>query len=157
MSSSKAFDTRGILTWQFLTNQRIKIERKTWSTRDLGKKRSSPPVFLNNWLNFCVRGQFEIKILIVRGHSDINTTYIIYKHNIYQLAPAIIWKLVTCQQTTSTKYSTSIGRHLSPRYGQVRLFRGYLVLTAVNWSIDVIHDWSQHWCAISFLLGSQSS
>ena len=42
--------------------------------RDHGKKRSSPPVFLKNWLNFCVRGQFEIKIVTVQGHSDI--TYI---------------------------------------------------------------------------------
>ena len=33
--------------------------------------------FLNNWLNFRVRGQFEIKMLIVLGHSDINTTYLI--------------------------------------------------------------------------------
>ena len=39
---------------------------------DNGKKRSSPPVFLKNWLNFCIQGQFEIKILIVQGHSDIN-------------------------------------------------------------------------------------
>ena len=38
-------------------------------------KRSSPPVFLKKWLNFRVRGQFEIKILIVRGHNDINTTF----------------------------------------------------------------------------------
>ena len=42
-----------------------------------------------------------------------------------------------------------MGRHLSPRYGQVILVSGYPVLTAVNWS--------QHWCAISFLLGSQTS
>ena len=41
---------------------------------------------------------------------------------------------------TSKKYSTSMGRHLSPRYGQVILVSGYPVLTAVNWS--------QHWCAI---------
>ena len=33
-----------------------------------------------------------------------------------------------------------MGRHLSPRYGQVILVSGYLVLTAVNWS--------QHWCPI---------
>ena len=33
-----------------------------------------------------------------------------------------------------------MGRHLSPRYGQVILVSGYPVLTAVNWS--------QHWCAI---------
>ena len=39
--------------------------------RNHGKKRSSPPVFLKNWLNFCVRGQFEIKIVTVQGHSDI--------------------------------------------------------------------------------------
>ena len=29
----------------------------------------------NNCLNFRVRGKFEVKILIVVGHSDINTTY----------------------------------------------------------------------------------
>ena len=33
-----------------------------------------------------------------------------------------------------------MGRHPSPRYGQVILVSGYLVMTAVNWS--------QHWCAI---------
>ena len=38
------------------------------------------------------------------------------------------------------KYLTSMGQHLSPRYGQVILVSGYPVLTAVNWS--------QHWCAI---------
>ena len=41
------------------------------------------------------------------------------------------------------KYSTLIGRHLSPRYGQVIVVSGYPVLTAVSW-------W-QRWCAISFL------
>ena len=58
----------------------------------------------------------------------------------------IIWKPVTCQRITSKKYSTSMGWHLSPRYGQEILVSGYLVSTAVNWS--------QHWCEISFLLGS---
>ena len=57
--------------------------------------------------------------------------------------PAIIWKLVTCQRITSKKYLTSMGRHLSPRYGQVILVSGYPVLTAVNWS--------QHWCPICAL------
>ena len=33
-----------------------------------------------------------------------------------------------------------MGRHLSPRYGQVILVSGYPVLTDVNWS--------QHWCPI---------
>ena len=42
-----------------------------------------------------------------------------------------------------------MGRHLSPRYGQVILVSGYPVLTVVNWS--------QYWCAISFLLGSQTT
>ena len=51
----------------------------------------------NSWLNFRIRGQFEIKILIVR---HINTTYFIWiKKN--KLEPAIIWKLVTCQRITS--------------------------------------------------------
>jgi len=35
------------LTCQIMTNQSIKIGRRPWPTRDLGKKRSSPPVFLN--------------------------------------------------------------------------------------------------------------
>ena len=91
------------------------------------------------WLNFRVRGQFEIKMLIVLGHSDINTTF----HINFKNEPAIIWKLVTRQRITTKKYSTWMGRHLSPRYGQVILVSGYLVLTAVNWS--------QHWCAISGL------
>ena len=40
-------------------------------------KKSSLPLFLKNWLNFRGRGQCEIKILIMRGHSDINRTYVI--------------------------------------------------------------------------------
>ena len=43
------------LTCQILTNQSMKFGR-TWPTRDLGKKRSTTPVVLNNWLNFRVRG-----------------------------------------------------------------------------------------------------
>ena len=57
-----------------------------------------------------------------------------------ELEPAIIQKLVTCQRITSKRYSTSMGRHLSPRYGRVIMVSGYPVLTAVNWS--------QHWCTI---------
>ena len=63
------------LTCQILTNQSIKIGRRAWPTRDHGKKRSSLPVFFKNWLNFRVRGQFEIKIFTVRGHSDINNIF----------------------------------------------------------------------------------
>ena len=44
------------LTCQILTNQRAKIGRRAWPTRNLGKERPSPPVFLINWLNFRVHG-----------------------------------------------------------------------------------------------------
>ena len=66
-------------------------------------EKSKATVFLacNSWLNFCVRGQFEIKILIVR---HINSTYFmwIFLKKI-KLEPTIIWKLVTCQRITSKK------------------------------------------------------
>ena len=75
--------------------------RRAWPTCDHGKKRSSPPVFLNKTgLNFRVRGQFEIKILTVRGHSDINTTYFIWVIGKNKLKPAAM-KLVICQWLTS--------------------------------------------------------
>ena len=79
------------LTCQIVTNQSIKIGRRAWPTCGHDTKRSSPPVFLKNWLNFRVRGQFEIKILIVRGHNDINTTYFIWIIGKNKLEPAIIW------------------------------------------------------------------
>ena len=72
-----------------------------WPKRDHAKKRSSPPLFLKKWLNFRVRGQFEIKILTVRGHSDINTTYFIWILKKIKLEPTITWKLLTCQRITS--------------------------------------------------------
>ena len=46
--------------------------------------------FQKNWLNFRVRGQFEIEISIVRGHNDINTTYFIRIIGKNKLEPAII-------------------------------------------------------------------
>ena len=82
----------------------------------------------NSRLRFLIRGQFEFKILIAR---HINTTYFIWIKK-YKIEPAIILKLVTCQRRTSN--SSLMGRHLSPRYGQVILVSGYPVLTAVNWS-----------------------
>ena len=92
----------------------------------------------SSWLNFRVWGQFEIKILIVR---HINTSYFIWIFfRKSKLEPAIIWKPVPCQRITSKKCFTSMGRHLSPRFAQMILVSGYLVLTAVNWS--------QHWCPI---------
>ena len=98
--------------------------------RDHGKKRSSPPVFLKNWLNFRVRGQFEIKIVTVQGHSDL--TYIscesLEKINLSLRS----FETGNLSADNFKKYSTSMGRHLSPRYGQVILVSGYPVLTAVN-------------------------
>ena len=85
--------------------------------------------------------------LIVKGHSDKHIIYLIWIFFKNKLEPAIIWKLVTFQWITSKTYSASMGRHLRTRYGQVILVSGYLVLTAVNRL--------QHWCSISFLLGSQ--
>ena len=79
-------------------------------------------------------GQFDIKIVIVRGDTDVNTTYLIWIFKKSKLEPAKTNKL---SADNFKKYSTLMGRHLSPRYGQVRLVSGYPVLTAVNW-------W-QHW------------
>ena len=69
--------------------------------RDHGEKSekhlSFPPVFLNNWLNSCVRGQFEIKMLIVLGHSDINPTF----HMNFNKWACNHLKPVTCQRIPS--------------------------------------------------------
>ena len=62
--------------WTHLSNfdqSGQKIGHGAWPTHDYSEKTekylsswglSSLLAFLNNWLNFCVRGQFEIKILI---------------------------------------------------------------------------------------------
>ena len=96
------------LTCQMLTKQSTKIGRTAWPACDHRKKRSSPPVFLKNWLNFLVRDQSEIKILIVRGHRDINTTYFIW------IIAKIYLSLRSFETGTLTadnfkKYSTSMG------------------------------------------------
>ena len=77
---------------------------------------------LYSWLNYRVRGQFEIKILLVRLRRN-------------QL------KTSNLSADNFKKYSTSMGRYPSPRYVQVALVSRYPVLTGVNWS--------QHGCAIS--------
>ena len=41
------------------------------------KHQSSLLAFLNSWVNFRIRGQFEIKMFTVLGYSDVNTTYFI--------------------------------------------------------------------------------
>ena len=77
------------LTCQILINQSVKIGRRAWPTRDYGEKSEKPlsslRVFLNDWLNSRVRNQFDIKMLIARGHSDINTT------------PSVIMSLFCCR------------------------------------------------------------
>ena len=55
---------------KFLTNRSIEIGLGAWPTRDYGEKRQA----CKSRLNFCVRGQFEIKIFKVRL---MNTTYFI--------------------------------------------------------------------------------
>ena len=85
----------------------------------------------NSWLHFRVRGQFEMKILIVR---HINTIYFIWIKKI-KLEPAIIWKLVTWQRITSKTYLTSMGRHLSPRYG-----KWYWSADTLFWQLSIDHN-----------------
>ena len=57
--------------------------------------------FKKNWLNFCVWGQFEIKIAIERGDSDINTICLKWIFKKSKREPAIIWKRINCQRITS--------------------------------------------------------
>ena len=88
------------LTCQILTNQSIKIGRGAWPTRDHGK--GLPRLsFKKNWLNFCVWGQFEIKIVILRCDTDINTTYWMWILKKSKREPAIIRKRVNCLRITS--------------------------------------------------------
>ena len=61
----------------FITMCNLKKDLDTCGILSTLKHLSCLLAFLNNWLNFRVRGQFEIKMLIVLGHSDINTTYFI--------------------------------------------------------------------------------
>ena len=129
--------------WTHLSNF-DQSEHKNWTYSVINawtwREKSKATVFpaCSSWLNFRVRGQFKIKVLIVR-HT--NTTYFIWIFKKIKLEPAIIWKPVPCQRITSKKHLTSMGRHLSTRYSQVILVSGYLVLTAVNgsqnWRVSV--------------------
>ena len=62
---------------KFWTILSIKIGRRAWSTRWLWweKWKASVLPACNSWLNFSLRGQLEIKILIVQ---PINTTYFMW-------------------------------------------------------------------------------
>ena len=96
------------LTCQILTNHSIKIGRRAWPTRDRCEKgQKQLPCLPESWLISRVRGQFEIKSLIVQL---INTTSSFPWIKKIELEPAIIWKLVTCQRITSKKNSNSVGQ-----------------------------------------------
>ena len=61
------------------------------------------PMFMNAWKQTAKRWkcQFEIKIVIVRGDTDVNTTYLIWIKKKSKREPAIICKRVNCQRITS--------------------------------------------------------
>ena len=104
-------------------------------------------------LNFRVRGQFEIKMLIALGLSDINTTYFIW----IKKEPAIIWKLVTCQRITSEKIHDLDGSTPEPAIGsgdtgqQIPCFDSCQLLTTLmcnQWAPKVVRKCeSKHWYA----------
>ena len=60
------------LTCQILTNQITKIGCRAWPTRYHGESKVTAFPTSKNWLDFQVRGQFEIKILL---GQLISTTY----------------------------------------------------------------------------------
>ena len=129
-------------------SRRKKKKKKTIPGGDLEGEKGEGMISgyaCNSWLNFRVRGQFEIKILMV-GH--INTTYFLWIKKKKNWACDHL-KTSNLSANNFKKYSTLMGRYLSSRYGQVILVSGYPVLTAVNYS--------QHWCAIPAFLWSQTS
>ena len=106
------------LTSQILTNQSIKIGRRAW-----------PKVTVlsayNSWLNFRVRGQFAIKIIMMRH---------IMKQNLFHIVSYEFFKKnwITSKNDTRSLWTRDTVRWYCPLDTPV--------LTAVNWS--------QHWCAI---------
>ena len=79
-------------------NNWTKSVTNAWTWREKSKATVFPA--RSSWLNFRVRGQFEIKILIVQ---HINTTYFIWILKKIKLELAIIWKPVPCQRITPKK------------------------------------------------------
>ena len=92
------------LTCQLLTNQNINIGRRAWPSVTMVRKVKSNFPVCKSRLNSRVRGQFEIKSLIVRL---INTTSYFLCVKKIELEPAIIWKVVTCQRITSKNLELS--------------------------------------------------
>ena len=125
-------------TCQILTYQSIKIiGRRAWWTHDRGKKKSSPSVFLDNWLNFQV-GPLWHKHNIF--HMNLK---------IYILEPAIIWKLVTCQcklQKNTLPQWVDTWAHDTVRW--------YWSVDTLLWQLSIDHNIDVQ---SSFLLGSTTS
>ena len=91
-----------ILCVRFTINVKVRIPESFkvgwYPPKELGRVTLTVFPACNSWLNYCVRGQFEIKIFYFAAQ----------KHNIFhmnerkiKLEPAIICKLVTCQRITS--------------------------------------------------------
>ena len=112
-----------------------------WSWRAKSKATVFPAC--NSWLNFRVRGQFEIKILIVR---HINTTYFIWILKKIKLEPAIIWKPVPCQRITS--------KNTWPRWVDTwarDMVKWYWSADTLFWQLSIDHNIdAQYVCIISF-------
>ena len=86
---------------------------------------------LYSWLNFRVRGQFEIKILLVRLR---HTTYFLRIKKI-GLEPAVNWKLVTCQRITS--------KSTRPRWVDTRArdtVRWHWSADTLFWQVSIDHN-----------------
>ena len=80
-------------------------------------------------LNLSLRS-FEKQQLFKSAAHEHDLFYIHFKK--LELEPAIVRKVETCQRITSRKHSNSVGRYLSPRYGQSILVSRNTILTAVN-------------------------
>ena len=112
--------------WPIRTKQ-LDVERDKRVTI-VRKVKSNFPA-CKSWLNSHVRGQFEIKSLIVRL---INTTSYFLCVKKIELEPTIIWKVITCQRITSktrTQWADSWA-HDTVRWWWST---DAVVLTAVNW------------------------
>ena len=83
----------------------------------------------------------------------MNTSYFKSIFKKIELEPAIIRKVVTCQQTISKKHSHSVGRYLSPRY--LSGDTGLRIHCFASLSID--HNMDGHMGAQYQAAGSQTS
>ena len=123
------------LTSQILTNQSIKIGRRAWPWWE----KSKATVFsaCNSWLNFRVRGQFEIKIIMMRH---------ITKHNLFHIVSYEFFKKnwITSKNNTRSLWTRDT-------------VRWYWSLDTLLWQLSIDHNIDvQYECDVS-LLGSQTT